>query len=284
MNMVKYFFLLFVICFQSAISFSQDTRKINSDKSHVFSFYTGYSKYIERDDAMSPFKYRGYSLPLEVTYRYDGAKCRQIFYANFDKLKLLSSLPNYENAGLSHYVQNTNIQIGYSYMYRLFRLAKFQTDIYFGGEINSLLNLRRHAYINNNEFLMLDQFSSIGLKALIEKRFSNDKQVATLNINIPILSYALMKNTYNAYNGDKIDPLMNYSGNMLLYLAKNGDFVSLNRLVYFKTEFSFIQFISNHIGVECKLSLRYYQFTQYEDMNYSKNLQSQILIGIVGKL
>lgn len=282
--MIKYFFFLIIICFQPSISFSQNTLKVNSDKSHVFSFYTGYSKYIERDDAMSPFKYRGHSLPLEVNYRYNGAKCRQIFYVNFDKLRLLSSLPDYADAGLNHYVHNTNIQMGYSYLCRVFRLANFKTDIYFGGEINSLLNMRQHAYINNNEFLMLDQFSSLGFKALIEKRSTNDKQIATLNINIPFLSYALMQNTYNAYNGDKIDPLMNYSGNVLLYIAKKGDFVSLNKLLYFKTEFSFIQFISNHIGIECKLSIRGYKFTQYQDMNYSKNLQSQILVGIVGKL
>jgi hypothetical protein len=70
----------------------------------------------------------------------------------------------------------------------------------------------------------------------------------------------------------------------MLYLAKNGDFVSFNKLVYFKTDFSFIRFIGNHIGIECKYSLRYYKFNQYQNMNYSKNLQSQFLIGITGKL
>ena len=93
-----------------------------------------------------------------------------------------------------------------------------------------------------------------------------------------------MGNTYNAYVGEKTDPLMDYSGNMLLYLAKNGDFVSFNKLVYFKTDFSFIQFIGDHIGVECRYSLRYYKFIQYQDINYSKKLQSQLLIGLVGKL
>jgi hypothetical protein len=93
-----------------------------------------------------------------------------------------------------------------------------------------------------------------------------------------------MGDTYNAYVGKKIDPLMNYSGNMLLYLAKKGDFVSFNKLVYFKTDFSLIQFIGSHFGIELKYSLRYYKFSQYQDINYSKNLQNQFLIGIVGKL
>jgi hypothetical protein len=77
---------------------------------------------------------------------------------------------------------------------------------------------------------------------------------------------------------------MNFSGNTLVYLAKKGDFVSFNSLVYFKTDFSFSQFFGDHIGVECRFSLRYYKFTQYQDLNYSKNLQSQFLIGLVGKL
>jgi len=274
---IKYFLVLILIWFQTSISFSQD-------KSHVVSLYSGVSKYIERDDAMSPFKFRGHSIPIEISYRYIGTKSRQILYANFDKLRLVPSLPNYENAGLNHYTKNTNIQIGYSYLHRVFRLVNYQTYLYLGGEITSLINLRQHAYIHNNEFLMLDQFNSLGVKALLEKRFANNRQVVSFGINIPIISYVLMGNTYNAYVGEKIDPLMNYSGNMLSYLAKKGDFVSLNKLVYFKTDLSFSHFITSNIGVECKFSLRYYQFAQYKNINYSKNLQSQFLIGIIGKL
>jgi hypothetical protein len=167
---------------------------------------------------------------------------------------------------------------------RAFTLAKYQSDLYFGGEISSLLNLRQHAYIYNNEFLMLDQINSLGFKALLEKRFASNKQFAFFSLNIPFLSYVLMGNTYNAYVGEKTDPLMNFSGNTLLYLAKKGDFVSFKSLVYFKTDFSFIQFIGDHIGLECRYSLRYYKFSQYRDLNYSRNLQSQFLIGLIGKL
>ena len=263
---------------------AQDIVAFQSDKSHYFSLFTGSSRYIERDEAMSPFKYRGLTMPIEISYRYPGAKYRQIFYVNFDNLRLRSSLPNYDNVGLNHYVENNNIQMGYSCLRRALRLSRYQSDFYIGGEINSLVNLRQHAYINNNEFLMLDQFNSLGFKAQIEKRFENKKQIAFLSLNIPVVSYVLMGDTYNAYVGKKIDPLMNYSGNMLKYLAKKGDFVSFNKLVYFKTDLSFVQFINSHIGIECKYGLRYYRFSQYQDINYSKNLQSQFFIGIVGKL
>jgi hypothetical protein len=263
---------------------AQGIDTIHPDKSHVFSLYTGFVKYIERDDVMSPFKYRGHSAPIELSYRYIALKSHNIFYANFDHSKLTSSIPDYENAGLNHYVQSTNIQMGYSYLRKAFHWTKFQSNLYLGGEIGSLLNLRQHAYIDNNEFLMLDQFNTLGFMAQLEKRFANKKQVVFFSINIPFVSYVLMGNTYNSYVGDKTDPLLNYSGNVLLYLAKNGDFVSFNKLVYFKTDFSFIQFIGKHIGIECKYSLRYYKYNQFQNINYSKNLQNQFLIGITGKL
>ncbi|NOU46804.1 MAG: zinc-binding alcohol dehydrogenase family protein [Bacteroidales bacterium] len=281
---MKYIAIIILMIFNLELIQAQDFDTFHLDKSHIVSFYAGFAKYIERDDAMSPFKYRGHSLPLEISYRYIGVNSRHIFYANFDNLRLRSSLPTYENDGLNHYVQNTNIQTGYSYLHRAFSLPECQSDLFFGGEINSLLNLRQHAYMYDNEFLMLDQINSLGFKAHMEKRFANKKQIAFASLTIPIISYVLMGETYNAYVGSKIDPLMNYSDNMLLYLAKKGDFVSFNKLVYFKTDFSFTRFLGNHIGVEFKYSLRYYKFTQYQDINYSKNLQSQLFIGIVGKL
>lgn len=275
---------IILMIFNLGLIHAQDIDTFQLNKSHIFSLYTGFAKYIERDDAMSPFKYRGYSIPIEISYRYIGVKTRHIFYANFDNSKLTSSIPNYDNAGLNHYVQSTNIQVGYSYLRKAFSLPKFRSNLYLGGEIGSLLNLRQHAYMYNNELLMLDQFNSLGFKAQLEKRFANQKQLAFFSINIPLVSYALMGNTYNYYVGEKTDPLINYSENALLYLAKNGDFVSFNKLVYFKTDFSFIQFMGDHIGIECKYSLRFYKFSQFQSINYSKNLQSQFLIGITVKL
>lgn len=273
-----------LLLFNLGLTKAQVIDSIQSDKSHTFSFYTGFSKLIEKDDAMSPFKYRGNAIPIEISYKYFSTKSRHEFYVSFDNLRLRSSLPDYRNAGLNHYVKSTNIQVGYSYSGRVFTIDRYKSDLYLGGEVNSVLNLRQQVYIYSNEFLMLDQFNNLGLKVQLDKRFADNKQVAFVRLNIPIVSYVLMGNIYNAYVGKKIDPLMNYSGNILLYLATKGDFVSFNKLVYFKADFSFVQFMGSHIGIECKCFIRYYKFTQYQDINYSKNLQNQFLIGLVGKL
>ena len=281
---MKHIAIIALFIFYLGLTQAQVIDSTHSDRSHIFSLCTGFSKQIERDDAMSPFKYRGHSIPIEFSYRSKRAKSRQICYANFAKSELTSSIPNYENAGLNHYVECTNIQMGYSYLLKAYTAARYQSVLHLGGEFYSLLNLRKQAYINNNEFLMLDQFNSLGFRAQLEKCFTNNKQAFYVSLSIPIVSYVLMGDTYNVYVGKKIDPLMNYSGNMLLYLAKKGDFVSFNKLVYFKTDFSYVQFIGSHIGIECKYSLRYYKFTQYQGSNYSRNLQNQYLIGIVCKL
>ncbi len=257
-------------------SFSSDYEKF-----HKISLNTGISGSIERDDAMSPFKYRGYSMPVELSYKFSRAGSRQSFYAKLDKSRLVSDLPDYQTVGLTHYVNSTDIQLGYSYLLRALKIIKFKTEIYLGAEINALINLRQHAYYNNNQFLMLDQFNSLGMKVQAEKSFSRDKQSLHLSINIPLLSYMLMGNIYNAYVGDKIDPLMNYPGNMLPRLFKDGDIVSFNKLFCFKTDFTFTRYLSHHIGVELKHSLRYYKIRQYKEMNYSKNFRSQFLAGVV---
>jgi len=293
---LTYIFLCFFICgafsqdrikelSDSVVTKSSfDTIKFKLDKPYLISIKTGFSNHIERDDAMSPFIYRGTAFPIELCYRYVGTNSRQLFYVNYDKLKLVSKLPNYEDYGLNHYVQNTNLRMGYSYMQRVICLEKISCELYLGCEINSLLNLRQQAYIGNNEFLMLDQFNSLSLTTQIEKRFANNKQIAIINLSMPFVSYVLMRGTYNAYVGDKIDPVMNYSGNMLWYMAKNGNVVSLNKLVLIKADLAFIRFLSNHIGFEFKYSFCYYRFTQYDNLNYSRDLQNSVLLGLIIKL
>ncbi len=135
---------IILMLFSFELTHAQDIDTIHPDKYHIFSLCTGYVKYIERDEAMSPFKYRGHSLPIELSYQYSGLKNHHEFYANFDKSKLTSSIPDYENAGINHYVMSTDIQLGYSYLRKAFSLPKFRCNIYFGGEFSSLLNLRQH--------------------------------------------------------------------------------------------------------------------------------------------
>lgn len=267
----------------STLLLAEGNDSIKSYKHHLFAINTGYSKHVIRDDAISPFIYRGAKAPLELNYKYSGTKTRHMFSAFYNQLKLNSSIPDYSYKGLNHYVQNINLYFGYSYQRKLFRFSSINTILFTGGEIKSLLNFRYHNFVYNTGYLMFDQFNSIALNALIEKRFTNDKQILFISISIPFISYALMRGTYNAYVGEKTDPL-DLAENVLPQIAKNGDFITFNNLFDIKTDISFVRFLNKHIGIELKYSLHFYKFTQYDNLLYSKSLQNRFLIGFVLKL
>jgi len=255
-----------------------DTSQFTLDKSHLISVGTGYSKHIERDGAISPFIYRGIATPFEISYKYFGTKSRHTFSLYFDNLQLTPSIPDYANAYIYHYMQNLNISMDYSYNRKIYTAPKIKTMFFIGGKFETFLNFRSHATDN----LMFDQFNSINLNILAEKRFVNNKHILLFNFSMPIISYALMRGTYNGRAGEKIDPL-DLSKNVLPQLFKNGNIITVNRLLKLKTDISYIRFICKHIGFELKYSFGIYSFTQYDNLFYSRNVNNQILFAIIGK-
>jgi hypothetical protein len=188
------------------------------DKLHMFSISTGYSSHSERDEAISPFIYRGTTSPFVIDYKYIGLNSIQTFSAFVDQLNLTSSIPNYKSYGLDHYVQNTNFYIDYSYNRKLFTFPKIRTMLFIGGKIESLLNLRNHyfAFTNGEEEYMFDQFNSVDLNILVEKRFTNKKNILLFNCSMPFISYALMRGTYNGSVSEKIIP-SDFNENIFIY-------------------------------------------------------------------
>lgn len=266
----------------STLLFAEGNDSIKTHEHHSIVIYTGYSRHIIRDGAISPFIYRGATAPLELKYKYSGEKLQQRAFVYFDQLKLNSSIPDYSNNGLNHYVQNLNINIGYSFQRKLTEVTRINTVFFIGAEISSLINYREHYFVSSTSRAMFDQFNSIALSTLIEKRFKNKQQILSINISIPFVSYALLRGTYNAYVGEKIDQL-DLSENVFKQLAKNGDFITFNNLFDIKTEISFVRYISKHLGFELNYCFHYYKFTQYDNLLYSKSLQNQLLIGLVVK-
>ena len=200
--------IIYILLIQiSTPLFSEGNDSIKTHERNSTAIYTGYSRHVIRDDAISPFTYRGATAPLELKYKYSGEKLRQSAFVYFDQLKLNSSIPDYSNNGLNHYVQNLNINIGYSCQRKLFEVSRINTAFFIGVEIGSLVNYKQHYFVYSTSYAMFDQFNSLALNALIEKRFKNEQQILSINISIPFVSYALLRGTYNAYVGERIDPL-----------------------------------------------------------------------------
>lgn len=279
--MQRFIIYIYLISISTQL-FAQGNDSVKTNQSHSIAIYTGYSLHIIRDDAISPFIYRGATAPVELKYSFSGKKSRHKAFLYFDKLTLKPSIPDYSNKNLNHYVQNVNISLGYSYHRKIIKVPSVNTVFFIGAEIGSLVNYRQHYFVSSTGYAMFDQFNSLALSALIEKKFKNKKQILSVNFSIPIITYALLRGTYNAYVGKKIDQL-DISKNVFKQLAKNGDFITFNNLFDIKTEISFIRYVSKHIGFELKYCFHYYKFTQYDNLLYSKNLQNQLLIGFVVK-
>ena len=262
--------------------FAQENDSISTNHHHSIAIYTGYSRHIIRDDAISPFIYRGARAPIELKYSFSGNKSRHKAFLYFDKLTLKPSIPDYSYKNLDHNIQNVNISLGYSYHRKFIKSASINTVFFIGAEISSLVNYRQHYFVSSTSYAMFDQFNSLALSVLIKKRFKNKKQILSVNLSIPIITYALLRGTYNAYVGQKIDQV-DISKNVFKQLAKDGNFITFNNLFDIKTEISFIRYVSKHIGFELKYCFHYYKFTQYDNLLYSKNLQNQLLIGFIVK-
>jgi len=196
------------------------------------------------------------------------------------KILLNPSIPDYPNKNINHYVQNVNISLGYFYQRKLVGVSSINTVFFIGGEVSSLINFRKHFFVNITSYTLFDQLNSLALNAFIEKRFKNEKHILSINISIPFITYAILRGTYNAYVGEKIDPL-DISKNVFWQLEKDGDFITFNNLFDIKTEISFVRNVSKHIGFELKYCFHYYKFTQFNDLFYSKSLNNQLLIGFI---
>lgn len=285
------FLILFLFFYFFIKILAQDTTKtiviktdnqkpdtVKFDRLHMFSISTGYSSHAERYEAISPFIYRGKTSPYVIDYKYIGTRSLQTFSAYFDQLKLTSSIPNYKSYGLTHSIQNYNFYIDYSYNRNLFTFPEIRTILFVGGKIESLFNLGIHNSVIGENDLMLDQFNSIDLNIIIEKKFANKKNILLFNYSMPLMSYVLMRGTYNSNVSDKINP-SDFNGD-LLHIIKNGDFVTFNNLLKIKADFSYVRLFGKHFGLELKYSFSYYSFNQYNNLFYSNNLDNQFLIGI----
>lgn len=271
----------------SLVKSNADTIRSNFSRKHLVYLSSGFARHIERDDAISPFIYSGSTMPVEISYRYQGIKNRYAFTFFFDHLTLNSVLQGYGGGGPNYSTINTNLSIENFYTHKVFSLPEHKFDLFFGGGLHLLLNYRLHSSVlsgNRNNYTMLDQFNSIAFVFQAEKRYSTNGQILSVELFIPAISYVLPGDTYNAYVGRDIDKLINSDGNVLIETIQNGEWASFNKLICINANLSYTRFVGSHFGFELKYGFQYYKFTQYSDLNYSKNLQNIFLIGIKFKL
>jgi hypothetical protein len=101
---------------------------------------------------------------------------------------------------------------------------------------------------------------------------------------MPFLSYSVANDTYNSMGyftqfNDISNPNIN-----LWQIFKNGKMISLNKFIELQTELSYTKFITKRLGIGVKCGFDLYSFAEYEQLLYSKYLNTNILIGLTFKL
>jgi len=262
---------------------AQNNDTIGIKNHHLLSISTGYSKQIIRDEVISPFIYKGQAMPIELCYNLIGTKNYHILSIQFNKVNLKSKIPDYANYKLIHYVKSTTVDFKYSFKRKFPKLSIFNSDFFMGGGFNSFFNYRDHYFTELDDEFMFDFFNSISFEAYLKKKFRSENNILSVNIELPLISYVLMRQTYNAVVSENYESI-DLNKNLAAQVLKKGDFVSISKLFSITAGFTYTRNIGNHFGYQFKYNFHYYKFTQYDNLFYSKNLYTQILGGIFIKI
>ena len=270
--------LVILVCFGTyVLAKESDTIKIK--KYNLLSISTGYSKQMIRDEAISPFIYKGQAMPIELCYNSMGVKNYHILSFQYNNINLRSKIPDYANYKLIHYVKSTTFDFKYSFKRRLPGVSIFNSDFFMGGGFNSFFNYRDHFFTEMNDEFMFDFFNSISFDACLEKKFRSENNILSISIDLPLISYVLMRQTYNAVVSDNYEGI-DLNKDRVAQILKKGDFVSISKLFNITAGLTYTGNLGNHLGYQFKYNLHYYKFTQYDNLFYSRNLYTQILGGI----
>ncbi len=278
--------LLVIIVFGCGISFSQEDSTVKSfETQHLLTLCSGMSLHTVRDELMSPLMYRGTQIPLEFSYRFHGVSNRHTVLFYYDNTELSSSITKaVDDAAVSHYINNLNLNIEYSFATKVKTFEDFNTTCFLGARFSSMLNMRNHYFSQSMSHESAEQMTSLGIYFLTESFFQKESNnFLRGEINIPFISYALLNNRYNANVSEEFNDI-DVDKNILWQLFKKGNFISFNKLFEIQADISYNIFVSNHIGFDLRYRFQYYSFEQHESQLHSKVLNNQFLIGMMVKL
>lgn len=271
--------VLFQFCFQ-LVSNGQDS--IPKKSKRLFGIYTGYNHHIIRDDVASPLIYKGSQAPFAFSYRTISNKSRQSVNFYIDHLELSSSITD-KSGFWQHYADNWNASLHYSYLRKAFTIGKMNTDCFLGLKLLSNLNYRNFHFYKDYSIVFAEQFNSIGINFMMEKKLGNKKDdYLRFNVNVPLAAYVILKDRYNGVVSETFNKI-DFKDKPIFNIITHGDVVTLNKLIEYQTELSYTRFLSKNIGLEFQHRLHFYYFSHYKDLLHARYLNNQYLMGLIVK-
>lgn len=277
--------ILFILFGYSNLYSQEDSTNVAFETRHFFTLSSGMSRHTVRDELMSPLMYKGTQIPIEFSYRFRGVSNRHTILFYYDNTELNSSITKVINdAAVSHYIKNLNLNFEYSFAKIVRVLEDFNTTCFLGARLSSMLNLRNQYFQNGQNLMSAEQMTGLGIHLMTETALRQEADnYLRVEINIPCLSYVLFSERYNANVSEKFDDI-DLEKNILWQLFKYGDIVTFNKLFEMQADISYIFFVSNHISFDLRYRLQYYSFAQYQDLFRARVLNNQFLVGLTVKL
>ena len=141
-------------------------------------------------------------------------------------------------------------------------------DLYIGCKLIGELNLMDHFYNSYDDAITGELIFSLGPDILLLKKFGHQNaSFLYFNFNMPFIANS---------------PYRFYNYNVGSYSVNN--YITLNKLIEFKTKFSYTYFVNKHIGFDCNYIFHYYSLAEYQNLLYSRYMNNQLLIGITVKI
>jgi hypothetical protein len=246
---------------------------------HILSVSTGLSNHQVRDDIISPLIYRGNQMPVVAAYEYAGDNSRHAVVASYDRLELTSRIT--DRAASAHVAMNVNASLGYSYARKVSSLEEIGAECFLGGSVQGFLNWRTFHYTREQREASFEGMLSLGLNAVAETRLGNSStDRLSLHISIPLISYVLLNDRYNAMVSQTLSDL-DLDRDPAWQILTNGSLVTVDKLFKIETDIRYRTFVLTSVAILIQYKFLYYSFAQFNDLWHAQSLTNQALVGLV---
>jgi hypothetical protein len=260
--------------------FGQDSLTFKTQ--HFIALQSGYSRHIVRDDIISPIVYKGSQIPILLNYQLLAKKGQHSLSLYYDYLKLTSSI-SIKTPYEAFYTKNYNAFIEYSYNRKLHTFMSWNTSLFAGAGIKSLLNFRDHYFSNFTHYYSGEFIWSLDISFLIIKRFASfNNNNISFRYSMSIFAYDLLNYLYNANVAKTLSTEANH--NSSFDLINTNRLVTINKYFEFQTELTYVKFINKYLGLELKHYFQYYNSEKFKNLFYTKYVNNQYLVGLIVKI
>jgi hypothetical protein len=150
-----------------------------------------------------------------------------------------------------------------------------------GGRFSSFLDLRNHQFGPGKRHVNAEQMTGLGVYVLTETAFrEGSKNILRCEINVPVISYALLTDHYNANVSSSTEDI-DYDRSVIWQLLTSGRVVSFNALFEVQASLSYNVFLSDRIGIDLQYQCQYSSYEQFPDLFHAHVLTNRFLVGLL---